>query len=57
MLINVLTKKVIPMLGVKYSFDNSRMINVLGVTPIDLKTTLIEMTYSLIERGFIPKKF
>jgi hypothetical protein len=31
--------------------DNSRMVNVLGVSPIDLKKTLIDTVYSFIEHG------
>ncbi|RNA00909.1 NADPH-dependent aldehyde reductase ARI1-like isoform X1 [Brachionus plicatilis] len=45
------------MLGIKSSFSNSRMINVLKVEPIALKSTIIDMAYSLIEKGIIAKKF
>ena len=35
--------------------DNSRMINILGVKPIDPKKTLIDMANSLINNGAIKK--
>ena len=34
-------------------FDNSRMINVLQISPFDLKNTIIDMAYSLIKSGAI----
>ena len=45
------------MLGVKCYFDNSRMINVLGVQPRDIKTTIIDSAYSLIQKNIVPKKY
>jgi hypothetical protein len=45
------------MLGVKSGYDNSRMRNVLKIEPTDLKRTIIDMAYSLIEKNIIPKKF
>ncbi|KAK3778365.1 hypothetical protein RRG08_060046, partial [Elysia crispata] len=35
--------------------DNSRMRTVLGMEPIDLKTSIVDMAYSLIENGFVKK--
>ena len=34
-------------------FDNSRMINVLQITPTTLKKTIIDMAYSLIRNGTV----
>ena len=45
------------MLGVRSTYDNSRLINVLGIQPRPLNSTLIDMAYSLIERGIIEKKY
>lgn len=39
----------------KTVFDNSRMINILGIEPIDFKSTILDMTNSLIEQGIIDK--
>lgn len=36
-------------------FDNSRMRNILGIEPIDFKSTILDMTNSLIEQGIIDK--
>lgn len=33
------------------------MINVLNIEPIDLKSTVIDMANSLIEKGIVDKKF
>ncbi|XP_012945514.1 putative anthocyanidin reductase [Aplysia californica] len=35
--------------------DTGRMRNVLGIKPIPIEQTLIDMGYSLIENGFVPK--
>ena len=37
--------------------DNSRMVNVLGISPIDLKKTLIDTVYSFIEHGIFKPEF
>ena len=42
-------------LGKVTLFDNSRMRNVLGVQPRDVRTSLLDMSYSLIENGMIGK--
>lgn len=34
-------------------FDNSRMINVLQITPTALKKTIIDMAYSLVKNGTV----
>lgn len=36
-------------------FDNSRMKSILGIEPIDFKSTILDMTKSLIEYGIITK--
>lgn len=38
-------------------FDNSRYLTTFGIQPYDPKKSLVEMTYSMIEKGLIPKKF
>jgi hypothetical protein len=48
---------VVPVLGKIPKFDNSRYVNVFKIKPIEPKRSLIDMTYSMIERGFIPKKY
>ena len=35
--------------------DNSRMKDVLGITPRSPEVTYIDMAYSMVEAGFIPK--
>ncbi len=45
------------MLGIKTNYDNSRLVNVLKIQPTELKKSLIDMAYSLIERGIVPKKY
>jgi len=41
--------------GKQLKVDSGRMINVLGINPIDLNRTVVDMAYSLIERGFVKK--
>jgi hypothetical protein len=47
----------VPILGVKTFYDNKRLIDVLGIQPTEIKKSIIDMAYSLIERGYIPKKY
>ncbi len=47
----------VPMLGVRSKYDNSRQVNVLRIQPIPLRRTLVETAYSLIERGIVEKKY
>lgn len=54
-LLNKNIKAVIPQCGKVTKFDNSKMKEVLGVTPNETKDTLIDMAYSMIEGGFIKK--
>ncbi len=44
------------MLGKKAQFDNKRLLKTLNVEQVPIKTTVIDMAHSLIERGFIQKK-
>lgn len=44
-------------LSVKTYYDNTRMVSILGVQPIDIKKTIVDAAYSLIEKGVVPKKF
>jgi nucleoside-diphosphate-sugar epimerase len=46
---------VLPMLNKKPKFDTSRFVKILGMEPRDPKTSIIEMSYSMIEKGFIKK--
>ena len=46
---------VVPSLGKVTLFDNSRMLNVLRVQPRDMRTSLVDMCYSMIENGMIMK--
>jgi nucleoside-diphosphate-sugar epimerase len=39
----------------KTVFDNSRMVNILGITPIDYKKTILDMAESLINAGLVKK--
>ncbi|KAH3878164.1 uncharacterized protein LOC127874026 [Dreissena polymorpha] len=48
-------KMIIPQVNKVIKFDNSRMKEVLGVTPRDLKETILDMAYSLIEAGIVKK--
>lgn len=48
-------KMILPNIGKVYKFDNSRMKDVLGITPMEMKDTLIDMAYSLIEAGLVKK--
>jgi nucleoside-diphosphate-sugar epimerase len=49
---------VVPMLGKNPKFDNTRFLKILnGEKPIEPRQSIIDMSYSLIERGFIPKKY
>jgi len=46
---------VLPDFGKDLKVENSRMIKVLGINPIDLHKTVIDMAYSLIDRGMAKK--
>lgn len=46
----------IPM-GKNSKIDDSRMRNVLGITPTDFKSTIIDMAYSIIQNGIVKPKF
>lgn len=48
-------KMILPNIGKVYKFDNSRMKDVLGITPKEIKETLLDMAYSLIEVGLVKK--
>jgi len=46
-------RPILPMYGKETHIDNSRMKNVLGVQPTDIKSTMIDMAYSMIDMGII----
>ena len=48
---------VVPILGKRPKFDNVRFKGLMQSELIDLKKSLNDMAYSLIERNFIPKKY
>lgn len=54
-MVNKNVKAIIPQCGKVTKFDNSRMKDVLGITPCEAKDTLMDMAYSMIEGGFIKK--
>ncbi|KAL5004088.1 hypothetical protein ScPMuIL_017544 [Solemya velum] len=54
-LFNRTVKTILPQVGKVYKFDNSRMKDVLAITPRDPKETLVDMAYSLIDGGFVKK--
>ena len=47
--------QITPLLGKKSTYDNSRMRTVLGIEPTLLKSTLVDMANSMIERNYIKK--
>lgn len=48
-------KMVIPWLDEEMKMDNSKIKAELGYQPRDLKTSIIDMAYNLIDMGFIKK--
>ncbi|CAJ0585057.1 unnamed protein product, partial [Mesorhabditis spiculigera] len=46
---------VVTRIGMKTKFDNSKLRNILGITPRDPLKSLVEMVYELIERGHIKR--
>ena len=54
-LFDATAKTLVPLLGVRQMFDNSRLKNVLGITPYPVEQSVIEICYSLIETGRVKK--
>lgn len=52
-----IAKTAVPILGVKSLFDNTAMLNNLSIQPISLDKTIVDMAYSLIDRGIVTKKY
>lgn len=48
-------KGVVPKLGKAHEVDNSRMVNVLEITPTPIEETLYDMAYALIDMNLVPK--
>ena len=48
-------RPILPIYGKETKVDNSRMKEVLGVEPRDVKTTMIDMAHSMIQMGIIHK--
>jgi len=45
----------LPSLGHEVKFDNSKIKDHLGYQPTELKSSVIDMAYNLIDAGFIKK--
>ncbi|GFR97280.1 reductase-related protein [Elysia marginata] len=54
-LINKNAKTLMPVVGKQSQFDNTRMKDVLGITPKDVKETVVEEAAALVERGLVKK--
>lgn len=54
-LFDALAKRSVPGLGKETFHDNTRMKEVLGITPIDTKTSVLDTAYSMIENGMVKK--
>ncbi|KFM60178.1 putative uncharacterized oxidoreductase, partial [Stegodyphus mimosarum] len=50
-----MSRTILPRIGREFRFDNKRMREELGISPIELNQTLIDTAYSLIENGFVKK--
>ncbi|XP_077988278.1 uncharacterized protein LOC144442779 [Glandiceps talaboti] len=49
-------KYILPGLGKISRFDNTRMKDILGIQPVSMEKSFVDMGYSLIELGVVPKK-
>ncbi|CAL1536375.1 unnamed protein product [Lymnaea stagnalis] len=54
-LFNKTAKTFLPIVGKQSQFDNTRMKDVLGITPKDVKETVVEEANVLIEKGLVKK--
>lgn len=50
-------KQMVPLLGVKAVFENTQMKRNLSIDPIPIEKTIMDMGYSLIQQGLVPKKY
>jgi nucleoside-diphosphate-sugar epimerase len=48
-------RMILPLWGVQTEYNNTRMTSVLGVQPRPVNETIIDMAYSMIEKGLIKK--
>lgn len=48
-------KLILPRVGKEIKFDNTRMKDVLGITPMDANQSILDTAYSLIEHGVVKK--
>ncbi|XP_076311295.1 uncharacterized protein LOC143225542 isoform X2 [Tachypleus tridentatus] len=53
--INKSTRLLLPRIGREFKFDNSRMKEVLEISPRDFSQTILDTAYSLIENGIVKK--
>jgi nucleoside-diphosphate-sugar epimerase len=45
-----------PMIGKEVRYDNNKMKDVLGITPIPVRDSILDSCYSLIEKGLVVRK-
>uniref|UniRef100_A0A1I8AHZ0 Cinnamoyl-CoA reductase n=1 Tax=Steinernema glaseri TaxID=37863 RepID=A0A1I8AHZ0_9BILA len=50
------TKAILQRIGFEVKFDNSKAKKLLGLSFTDPAHSLVEMAYSMVERGIVPKK-
>ncbi|CAB3991029.1 uncharacterized oxidoreductase [Paramuricea clavata] len=48
-------KSIIPLVGKVVNISNEKMVKELGITPIEMEKSIIDMAYSLIDHGFVKK--
>ncbi len=48
-------KQMYPLVDKEFSYDTTKLKDILGIEPIDLNATIIDTCYSLIEYGVVPK--
>lgn len=48
-------KSILPYIGKVTNISHDKMVKELGITPIEMEKTIIDMAYSLIDRGFVKK--
>ena len=55
-LFNAAAKQLYPLIGKQLTWSNEKMKSELGIEPRNFETTMIDMGYSVIELGLVPKK-
>ncbi|XP_028405338.1 tetraketide alpha-pyrone reductase 1-like [Dendronephthya gigantea] len=54
-LVDKSVKGILPQIGKVVNVSNEKMIKELGITPIEVEKSIIDMAYSLIDQGFVKK--